>query len=352
MKLLRNLKQAVKGEMMNTFGMLLFIFGSLAFWVILIIFIVRKVRKTNTKKSGLISLICLGAAFAGIIIGVATTDTTNKTVQRTSEPPLPVLEENAEDLNKEVPGAQEKETNVDDIEALRKMLEEKYDITEPIRFPDGDTTGKWRVEMVANGTAPSKYAVDYARAYMQEGDIHFIVNLSLNTTTKLNVLLGKLSVITTEYVEKEYLDARVIGSGMLYTEQYFDMDTGEEIKAEADLEAGTVDEKNLITAVKYAIEGQVGEGEKITGVEFDGSNLTVKIDLSNADTSILSTEMIAESRISSITDAILDLNNSYYNTWETVTVDFGSVGKAVLDKSMVKDQGLGRFFDFPADILK
>lgn len=56
---------------MDTFGMLLFLLGGLAFWVFLIIFIVRKVKKTDTKKSGLITLICLGASFLGLIIGVA-----------------------------------------------------------------------------------------------------------------------------------------------------------------------------------------------------------------------------------------------------------------------------------------
>ncbi len=58
---------------MDTFGMLLFMFGGLAFWVFLILFIVRKVKKIDTRKSGMISIICLCASFAGIIIGVAST---------------------------------------------------------------------------------------------------------------------------------------------------------------------------------------------------------------------------------------------------------------------------------------
>ncbi len=41
------------------------------------------------------------------------------------------------------------------------------------------------------------------------------VNFSLNTTTKLQLVLGKLSVVTTEYVDKEEHDASVIGEGMV-----------------------------------------------------------------------------------------------------------------------------------------
>ena len=39
-------------------------------------------------------------------------------------------------------------------------------------------------------------------------------------------------------------------------------------------------------------------------------------------------------------------------SWETITLDFGSAGKAILDKSLVVDQGLGKFFNFSDDILK
>ena len=113
-----------------------------------------------------------------------------------------------------------------------------------------------------------------------------------------------------------------------------------------------MDADTLVAAVEEAIEGQVGEGEEITGVDFDGSNLTVHVDMSGTDTSIFSAHDIALSRISSITDQILALDDEYYNTWETVTVDFGDVGKAVLDKSIVKDQGFGKFFDFTDDYLK
>ena len=240
-----------------------------------------------------------------------------------------------------------------EIEELKKELKDQYDVSEPSKFVKGDATGDWRIVKVANGTAPSDYAVKYAKAYMKDGDVHYIVNFSLNTTTQMRLNAGIVEAKTTEYVAKEEHDAKVIGGGMLYTDRFFDIDTGEEITADADESKGTVESDELISAVETAIEGDVDtEHETITGVTFDGSNLTVSVDMSNADTSMLSAADIAEARISSITDSILALDDSYYNTWETVTLDFGSVGTAVLNKDMVKNEGYGRYFDYPIDILK
>lgn len=109
---------------------------------------------------------------------------------------------------------------------------------------------------------------------------------------------------------------------------------------------------DLVPAVEAAIEGTVGEGEEITGVTFDGSDLKITVDMSGAKTDMFPVKDIAESRISSITDAILELNDSYYNLWETITIDFGTVGSATLDKTIVVDDGFGKYFDFPVGILK
>lgn len=248
----------------------------------------------------------------------------------------------------------EVESNGETADSLRAMLKEKYDVGEP-QAMENDATGKWRIVEVSNSTPTSEYAVDYAKAYMTESemvDIHYIINSNLKTTTKLQVIVGKLEVKTTEYVANEEKDARTIGDGEVLSEQCFDLETGEEIKAEADPNAGTVDTDTLVTAVKDAVDGEVGANEKITGVSMQEKNLIITVDLSGADTKYLSTRDIALSRISSITDAILELDDSYYNTWETITLDFGSDGTAVLNKGMVKDQGFGKFFDFKDEILK
>ena len=57
-------------------------------------------------------------------------------------------------------------------------------------------------------------------------------------------------------------------------------------------------------------------------------------------------------RVSSITDAILELDDSCLNTWDRVIVDFGSVGKIVLGKDLIRNNGFGRYFDFTDDMLE
>lgn len=255
-------------------------------------------------------------------------------------------EEEVSDVMEDTPIDKDK-----DSDSITDELSEKYGLIGPDEFVKGDSTGKWKITKLADSTPTADFAVEYANAFMTDNDIHFIVNFTLKTTSMLKLYNGTLEVRTTEYVEKEEHDASKIGGGMLYTDQYFDVVTGEEITTEGDLSAGTVDEEELISSVKEAIDGSVGEKEKITDVKFDGTDLKVVVDLSEADTSILSAKEIAESRISSITDSILALEDKYYNTWETVTIDFGEEGKATLDKSMVKDQGYGKFFEVPMGIL-
>ena len=237
--------------------------------------------------------------------------------------------------------------------ALKKELKEKYDITEPEKFAKGDVTGNWRIVKVSNSTPPADYAFDYAKCYMtqENNGVHFIVNFALKTTTELTFTADILDVITTEYVNGEEHDAKAIGSGMVLTERHFDMKTGAEITTDVDEEAGTVDGDMLVADVRTAIEGAVGQGEKITDVSFDGSNLTVFVDMSGAAGGSVPVEMIAETRVSSITDEILALDDSHYNTWETVTVDFGDIGSVVCDKSMVKDEGYGKYFEIPMGIF-
>lgn len=260
-------------------------------------------------------------------------------------------EENEEDAS--ATESQDNDSESDGLSALKKELDEKYGVTEPTSFVRGDNTGKWRKVVVYNGTPTEDYAVDYAKAYMNDGDIHYIINLGLKTTTMLRTSsLGILDTKTTEYVDKEEHDASIIGEGLLLSEKSFNMETGEEFSSESDANAGTVSDEELIAKVKEVIAGQVGEGEVITDVAFDGSNLTVYVDMSGADTKMFSARDISLSRISSITDQILDLDDSYTNTWETITVDFGEVGKAELNKGMIKNGGLGKYFEFSDDILK
>ena len=303
--------------------------------------------------------ILLSAALVVMLAGCGDTKTEEAPVETVQEETAEAVENSAEETNleetAEESGEATEEASEEDADnsELAEELKDKYGVLSPTGFVRGDNTGKWKMAL-ASGTVPTTdYAVEYAKAYMTEGDIHYICNLVLKTTTELQLSFGILQTKTTEYVDKEEHDASIIGGGLLLSENYFDMETGEEKTADADPNAGTVEDSELISAVKEAVADQVGEGEMITDVTFDGSNLTVFVDMSGAQTrDSYTVKDLAENRISSITDSILDLDDSYYNTWQTVTVDFGTEGKATLDKSMVVDQGLGRFFDFPSGILE
>ena len=236
------------------------------------------------------------------------------------------------------------------VETLRDDLKSKYDITAPSHIVN-DTLNKGFLERVSNSTPPYEYACDYAKAYINDGEIHFIVNYSLKTTTKITVANGIVTVSTYEYVDDEEHDVDVIPSGMKLKDQYFDMATGEEFVVAVDDNAGEADAGDLVAKVTDVIDESVGKGEEITNVSLEGKSLIITVDVSGAD-GILPPREIALSRIASITDEILKLDDSYYNAWDTVTLDFGEVGTATLTKSMVKDQGYGKFFDFTDDVLK
>ena len=126
---------------------------------------------------------------------------------------------------------------------------------------------------------------------------------------------------------------------------------GDEFTVNADENAEAVSDDELISAVEEIIDDAVSDDETLS-VSFDGKDLYIKDDLSKADLGVLPAKDFAETRVGSITDSVLELEDKYFNAWETVTVDFGDVGKATLDKSMVVNQGYGKFFQYDGDILK
>ena len=67
-----------------------------------------------------------------------------------------------------------------------------------------DTTGNWRISLIAENIDVSEYALDYYKQYFtDDSEIHFIVNFNYNTTTKIMVMGGDLDVTVQEYVAKK-----------------------------------------------------------------------------------------------------------------------------------------------------
>lgn len=102
---------------------------------------------------------------------------------------------------------------------------------------------------------------------------------------------------------------------------------------------------NFIEVVKNTIQGAISsEDESITDVVLKDGDLCISVDLSKVDPAPLTIEDLAISRTGSITDAILTLAD-YDSQWNTITIDFGDIGKIVNKKDDVKENDFGgRYF--------
>lgn len=247
------------------------------------------------------------------------------------------------------------QTTIDDstttveTEGLKKATLEAHNLIPP-RAVEKDTTGEWFYTLVSDMNPPSEYAFDYYNNVVGDGEIHFIINLKLNTVTKIKNGYTGIEVITTEFTKGEEKDARTLGSGYELEKKILNFDTGEPYTVEVNAEAETVDVLDLIETVKAVAKEGIADSETITDVTFNGGALTIYVDIENNAEKF--GDGYADVRISSITDLILDLEDQYYNSWDTITLDFGKFGSATLEKTMVKNEGMGKFFDYPYDILK
>lgn len=78
-----------------------------------------------------------------------------------------------------------------------------------------DKTGKWKKVTVADSFNIEEYALSYKDTYMKDGDVHFVINFTNKTTTRLNYSSQLLFVTVHEYVDKEEHDASKMPSGMV-----------------------------------------------------------------------------------------------------------------------------------------
>ena len=176
-------------------------------------------------------------------------------------------------------------------------------------------------------------------------------NTTRNTTLAETTTVLKETPSITEITTIS--DAKTIGEGTLVSEQFFEVETDKEYIVVTDTDVTTVvDEESFINAVKDVADYGLGDGERIKDVVLDGTNLIVLIDFYDVETEYFTERDIAIDRISSVTDEILGLDEQYYNIWDTITLDFGSIGKAVLNKNMIKSTSYGKYFDFNDDILQ
>lgn len=248
------------------------------------------------------------------------------------------------------------ETSVTATVADKKTeLKEQYGLSDPEEVPK-DTTGKWRLVYMSGSGQPIDFAFDYYKNFMEPDQIHFIINTSDNTTTGIQNMAGMLYAKVMEHVEGEETDAAKLMSGSIVKEKYFNLETGEPYEAEASSDLSPVSADELIAKVSEILPSNISEGTEIKRIEMkDGNNLYITIDIShvNDNSSIqFPLDSFAEASISNITDPILALDDSYYNAWDTITVDFLEQGHATFDKSDVTANALGRYFSYEGNVLK
>ena len=101
----------------------------------------------------------------------------------------------------------------------------------------------------------------------------------------------------------------------------------------------------FVSEVKTAIQGTINSDEEsIVDVVLKDEDLCVTVDLSKANPEPLTIEDLAISRTGSITDAILELTD-YDSEWNTITIDFGDIGKITNSKDDIKENDFGgRYF--------
>ncbi len=160
------------------------------------------------------------------------TDVDNKDVEENEdievgeveEEPEPAEEKDASDElpsdNNENEENDEEDVTWDDVKDKDKIVgKSDKDIKELTKDKPNsvrnDKTGKWMKLTTSTTDDFNDYALSYADEYMENGDVHYIVNFTLNTTTQINKLDSLIYVDYRERVDKEEHDANTIGGGML-----------------------------------------------------------------------------------------------------------------------------------------
>lgn len=93
---------------------------------------------------------------------------------------------------------------------------------------DNDVTGNWRISTIADNIQMVDYALSYYnRLFMDDEEIHGIVNFNYHTTTNIQYMSGIIFVTVHEYVDGEEHDAKLMFSGMVLEEYMIYPDNGD-----------------------------------------------------------------------------------------------------------------------------
>lgn len=131
------------------------------------------------------------------------------------EAPAPVVKESTAEVTVE-PNLRE--------EFNKSFTSGAFIFTEKVR---NDKTGRWRTALYADSSKIVDFAPEYYKAYFSSDDeIHFVINMSTKTTSRLAVSNGTMTIDVLEYVDKEEHDAVLLGSGTLLSQYLVNLSDG------------------------------------------------------------------------------------------------------------------------------
>lgn len=92
-----------------------------------------------------------------------------------------------------------------------------------------DKTGNWKLSRVSSSENVIEYVLSYYKNnFTNSNEIHFIVNFTLKTTTRVSRMLDNVLVVNIyEHVDKEELDANKLCTGMKLGEYWIYIDNGD-----------------------------------------------------------------------------------------------------------------------------
>ncbi|MDE5620783.1 MAG: hypothetical protein K2I80_09795 [Ruminococcus sp.] len=156
----------------------------------------------------------------------------------------------------------------------------------------------------------------------------------------LVIVIASIGFMGNSEPESNETTVEVSATGAITKEPTTEQSTEEEtMVTDADISP-----ESFVNAVEEVIQGAVGSDEYITDVALTDDTLTISVDLSKADTTIVPLEDLAVARASSITDDFLELEEYEY-LWNEVIINFGDLGKVKKSKADIIDSSYGKYFD-------
>jgi hypothetical protein len=184
----------------------------------------------KTQKSRTIILVILLVIIAACIYGIVSPSDSEKDTGNETEPVSTEVEnskDETETTQENTTAAEPQETTGED----KTVKEGSYDIDGmDIIFSDSvrnDVTGNWRMAKVTGNKSTEEYALDYYKElFSDDSEVHAVVNFTLNTTSCITCVGGKINVRIYEYVDGEEHDAKALFGGTKYAEYNIDIETG------------------------------------------------------------------------------------------------------------------------------